>query len=56
VNRPDIHDLGSLLEQLRERHAVVYYGAVALMACGVIGIFCLLDQIAKWKAIEVFPR
>lgn len=45
MNRPDLADLGSLLEQLRERHAAIYYGSIALMAFGVLGLICLFDAI-----------
>jgi hypothetical protein len=42
---PDPRDLSSLLEQLRERHFVVYYAFVFLSALGVLGIVCLFDAI-----------
>ncbi len=45
VNHPDIHDLGQLLEQLRERHAGVYYAVVAFSALGIFGLLCLVGAI-----------
>ncbi len=45
TNRPDIRDLGDLLEQIRMRHATVYYSVVAFTALGIFGLLCLLGIV-----------
>ena len=49
MNHPDIHDLGDLLEQLRTRHAVVYYSVCVFTALGVLGLLCLFDSLFPVK-------
>lgn len=44
-NRPDIKDLGELLEALRTRDTLVYYVGLVLSAIGMLGIVCLLNAI-----------
>jgi hypothetical protein len=45
VKHPDIRDLGNLLEQLRERHTLVYYFVAAFTALGIFGLLCIVGAI-----------
>ncbi len=45
MNHPDIRDFGNLLEQLRQRHTVIYYSIVVLSALGLFGLLCLVGAI-----------
>jgi hypothetical protein len=42
---PSIDDLNSLLSQLRERHAIVFYALTILAALGILGIVCLMGTL-----------
>lgn len=41
------NDFSNLLDQLRERHAAVYWMVVVLMAFSVVGILCVFNIIFR---------